>query len=97
MGAGALFPSMPAQLSSCRKSPFASPPIAAVTLTAYPPATAHPTGELEPGPPIACYVDSPSDEEQGAVVEAQIDFMMGDLEQLFQEQLVLLAEDIAEH
>ena len=105
MGASTLFPSMVAQLSAHWKSPFTSPPIAAVTLTAYPPAAAqrmppaatHLVGKPEPEPPIAYYVDSPSDEEQGAAVEAQIDFMMGDLEQLFQEQLVTLVEDIAEH
>ena len=97
MGADTLFPSMVAQLSARQKSPFASPPIATVTLTAYSPAAAHPAGEPEPEPPIAYYVDSPSDEEQAAAVEAQVDFMMGDLEQLFQEQLVSLAKDIAEH
>ena len=76
---------MAAQLLAHQKSPFASPPIATVTLTAYPPVAAHPAGELELELPIAYYVDSLSDEEQGAVVGAQVGFMMGDLEQLFQE------------
>ena len=32
-----------------------------------------------------------------AAAEAEVDFAMGDLEQLFQEQLVSLAEDVAEY
>ena len=88
MGAGVLSPSVAAQLSVRQKSPFASPPIAAVTLVAYPQAAAqqmpqaaaHPAGEPEPEPLVTYYVDSPSDKEQGAAAEAQIDFTMGDLE-----------------
>ena len=53
--------------------------------------------EPEPEATGAYYVDSPSDEEGGAAVEAQVDFMMGDLELLFQEQLVLLVEDLVEY
>ena len=45
----------------------------------------------------AYYVDSPSDEEGGVVAEARVDLMMGDLELLFQEQLVLLVEDLVEY
>ena len=56
---------------------------------------------VEPGlatsPAVAYYVDSPLDEEGGAAADAQIDFSMGDLEQLFQEQLASLAQDVAEH
>ena len=51
----------------------------------------------EPEATGAYYVDTPSDEEAGAAVEARVDSMMGDLELLFQEQLVSLAEDIAEY
>ena len=43
------------------------------------------------------YVDSPSDDEGGAAIEAQVDLMMGDLELLFQEQLMSLAENLAEY
>ena len=32
----------------------------------------------------------------GAIIEAQVDNMLGDLELLFQEQLAVLVEDIAE-
>ena len=45
----------------------------------------------------AYYVDSPSDEEAGAAVEAQVDSLMGNLELLFQGQLALLTEDLAEY
>ena len=41
----------------------------------------------------AYYVDSPSDDEEGAAIEALVDSMLGDLELLFQEQLTALAED----
>ena len=51
----------------------------------------------EPEAHGAYYIDSPSDEEEGAAVEAQVDSWMGDLELLYQEQLKLLAEDLAEH
>ena len=61
-----------------------------------PQAAAHLAGEPELEPPVSYYVDSPSDEEQGAAAEAQVDFTMGDLEQLFQEQLASLVEDVAE-
>ena len=44
----------------------------------------------------AYYVDLPSDEEEGATAEAQVDSLLEDLELLFQEQLVALAEDAAE-
>ena len=47
--------------------------------------------------PSAYYVDSPSDEEEGAAAEAQVDSWMGDLELLFQEQLMSLAKDHAEY
>ena len=89
-----------------QKSSCASPPVAAVTLAAYPAAAkqmpqAAESPTVEPGlaasPVVAYYVDSPSDEEGGAIVDAQIDFSMGDLEQLFQEQLASLAQDVAEH
>ena len=43
--------------------------------------------ELAANPVVTYYVDSPSDEEGGAAADAQIDFSMEDLEQLFQEQL----------
>ena len=46
---------------------------------------------------VAYYVDSPSDEEGAVAIEAEVDFRMGDMEQLFQEQLESLAEDVAEH
>ena len=75
-----------------------------MTLAAYPDAveqvpqaTACLAVRPEPEVTVAYYVDSPSDEEGGAAVDAQIDFSMGDLEQLFQEQLASLAQDIAEH
>ena len=44
----------------------------------------------------AYYVDTPSDDEEGATVEALVDDMLRDLELLFQEQLTVLAEDAAE-
>ena len=44
----------------------------------------------------AYYVDTPSDDEGGATAEAQVDASLVDLELLFQEQLVALAEDAAE-
>ena len=44
----------------------------------------------------AYYVNSPSDDEEGAAVEALVDNMVGDLELLFQEQLTTLAEDAVE-
>ena len=47
--------------------------------------------------PDTYYVDSPSDEEEGTAVEAQVDTLMGDLEVLFQEQLASLTEDLAEY
>ena len=39
------------------------------------------------------YVDLASDEEEGAIVEAQVDSLLGYLEILFLEQLPALAED----
>ena len=51
----------------------------------------------EPEVTVAYYIDSPLDEEKVAAVEAEVDFVMGDLEQLLQEQLVSLVEDIAEY
>ena len=47
-------------------------------------------------PHSAYYVDLASDEDEGAVIEARIDDMLGDLELLFQEQLAALAEDATE-
>ena len=44
----------------------------------------------------AYYVDTPLDDEEGAAAEALVDDMLEDLELLFQEQLVVLAEDAAE-
>ena len=44
----------------------------------------------------AYYVDTLSDDEEGATVEALVDDMIRDLELLFQEQLTALAEDAAE-
>ena len=45
----------------------------------------HLAAEPELEAPDAYYVDSPSDEEEGAAVEAQVDAWMGDLELLYQE------------
>ena len=67
-----------------------------MTLAVYPPA-AHLAVGLEPEATVAYYVDSPSDEEGGAAAEAQVDLITGDLELLFQEQLVSLVEDHAEY
>ena len=44
----------------------------------------------------AYYVDLASNEEEGAIAEAQIDSLLGDLELLFREQLAALAKDVAE-
>ena len=44
----------------------------------------------------AYYVDTPSEDEEGATAEAQVDDALEDLKLLFQEQLTALAEDIAE-
>ena len=44
----------------------------------------------------AYYVDLTSDEEEGAIIEAQVDSLLGDLEFLFQEQHAALAEDAME-
>ena len=44
----------------------------------------------------AYYVDTPSDDEEGATAEAQVEDRLEDLELLFQEQLVALVEDAAE-
>ena len=96
MGTGALSPSIATQPSALQRSTFASPPAEAVIWVAYPPAV-HLTVGPEPEATTAYYVDSPSDEEGGATAEAQLDFMMGDLERLFQKQLVSLPEDIAEY
>ena len=52
--------------------------------------------EPEPGAVSAYYVDSPSDDEEGAAAEALVDDMLSDLELFFQEQLTALAEDAAE-
>ena len=57
----------------------------------------HLAARPEPEAPSTYYVDSPSDEEEGAAAEAQVDSWMGDLELLFQEQLKSLIEDLAEH
>ena len=47
---------------------------------------------------VACayYVDTPSEDEEGATAEAQVANKLEDLELLFQEQLAVLAEDVAE-
>ena len=50
-----------------------------------PRAVVHLAARLEPEAPSSYYIDSPSDEEEGAVAEAQVDTLMGDLELLFQE------------
>ena len=57
----------------------------------------HLAAKLEPEVVNAYYVDSPSDKEGGAAAEAQVDFMMGDLELLYREQLASLEEDFAEY
>ena len=44
----------------------------------------------------AYYVDSPSDDDEGAAAKALVNSMLRDLELLFQEQLTTLAEDAAE-
>ena len=44
----------------------------------------------------AYYLDFAPDEDEGVVVEAQLDSQLGDLELLFQEQLTVLAEEAAE-
>ena len=89
MGTGASSPSMVAQPSALQKSSCASLPAAAVILAAYPAAakqvpqaTESPTvmPRLAASLAVAYYVDSPSDEEAGAAVDAQIDFSLGDLE-----------------
>ena len=104
MGTGVSSPSIAAQPSVLQRSICASPPAAAVTLAAYPAAVKQVPQAVaglavaqEPEVTVAYYVDSPSDEEEAAVAEAEVDFAMGDLEQLFQEQLVSLAEDVAEY
>ena len=48
-----------------------------------PRAVVHLAAGPEPEIPSAYYVDSPSDEEEGAAAEAQVDSWMGDLELLF--------------
>ena len=60
-------------------------------------AAVHLVAEPEPEAVNAYYVDSPSDEEGGAAVEAHIDFVKGDLELLYREQLASLAEDLIEY
>ena len=82
----AAYPATAKQVPQAAESPAARPELAA-----------NPAVAQESEVTIAYYVDSPSDEEGGAVVDAQIDFSMGDLEQLFQEQLASLAQDVAEH
>ena len=57
----------------------------------------HLVAGLELEAPGAYYVDSPSNEEEGAAAEALVDLWMGDLELLFQEQLTSLAEDHVEY
>ena len=47
-------------------------------------------------PHSAYYVDLASDEDEGAIIEAQMDDILEDLELLFQEQIAVLAEDAAE-
>ena len=44
----------------------------------------------------AYYVDTPSEDEEGATAEAQVADRLEDLELLFQEQLAVFAEDVAE-
>ena len=44
----------------------------------------------------ANYVELASDEKEGAIAEAHVDSLLGDLELLSQEQLAVLAEDAAE-
>ena len=56
-------------------------------------AVVHLAAGPEPQALGAYYVDSPSDEEEGVAVEAQVDSWMGDLELLYQEQLKSLVED----
>ena len=46
-------------------------------------AAIHLAAGLEPQALGAYYVDSPSDEEEGVVVEAQVDSWMSDLELLY--------------
>ena len=81
------------------------------SLIARPPQSTAPAGQSEQAPrvvvhlaagpeleaPGAYYIDSPSDEQEGATVEAQVDSRMGDLELLFQEQLKSLTEDLADY
>ena len=62
-----------------------------------PRAVVHLAAGPEPGATGAYYVDSPSDEEKGVAAKAQVDSWMGDLELLFLEQLMSLAEDHAEY
>ena len=62
-----------------------------------PRAVVHLATEPELEAPDAYYIDSPSDKEDGAAVEAQVDTLMGDLELLFLEQLASLTEDLAEY
>ena len=51
---------------------------------------------VAPGAVGAYYLDSAPDEDEEAVVEAHLDSQLGDLELLFQEQLIVLAEEVTE-
>ena len=62
-----------------------------------PQAVVHLAAEPELEVVSAYYVDSPSDEEGGVATEAQVDFMMRDLELLYREQLATLAEDFVKY
>ena len=53
-------------------------------------------GHVVLGAARAYYLDFAPDEDVGAVVEAQMDSQLGDLELLFQEKLTTLAEDAVE-
>ena len=53
-------------------------------------------GHVVPGAAGAYYLDFTPNEDEGAIVEVQMDSQLGDLEILFQEQLTVLAEDAAE-
>ena len=51
---------------------------------------------VAPGEVGTYYLDFALDEDEGAVVETHLDSQLGDLELLFQEQLIILAEEAAE-
>ena len=50
---------------------------------------------MVPGAAGAYYLHFAPDEDEGAVVEVQMDSQLSDLELLFQEQLTVLAKDAA--